>query len=84
MNEYDKEALKAYRDYAESRRNMWLLAPNGAKLSLATGTSLYCTPRDAKGPYTHVEVGFPSGNIPDSWQPYAEVPYDIETGENLD
>ena len=83
MNEYEKEAVRAIRDYAESRRNMWLQAPNGAKLSLATGTSLYCTPRDKSGPYTHVEVGFPTGIIPDSWKEYAEVPWDSETGEPM-
>jgi len=79
MNEYDKEQVRALTDFFESRRNMWLQAPNGAKLSLATGTSLYCTPRDKSGPYTHVEVGFPTGNIPESWKEYADW---YDSGDN--
>jgi hypothetical protein len=33
---------------------------DGTTLSVQVGSGLYCIPRDNNGPYTHVEVGFPS------------------------
>lgn len=33
---------------------------DGFELSVQAGKSLYCTPRRHEGPWTHVEVGFPS------------------------
>jgi hypothetical protein len=33
---------------------------DGTTLSVQVGSGLYCLPRDSNGPYTHVEVGFPS------------------------
>lgn len=33
---------------------------DGTTLSVQVGSSLYCQPRDNNGPYTHVEVGYPS------------------------
>jgi len=46
---------------------------NGGSLSVQASEPLYCIPRDNKGPYTHVEVGFPRGvRIPDTWKEYAD------------
>lgn len=33
---------------------------DGTTMSVQVGNGLYCTPRDNNGPYTHVEVGYPS------------------------
>ena len=51
---------------------------DGTILSVQVGQSLYCTPRNDVGPYTHVEVGFvtTAGGtrrvMPDEWLDYAE------------
>jgi hypothetical protein len=34
---------------------------DGFSVSMQTGKFLYCEPRDNAGPWTHVELGFPSG-----------------------
>ncbi len=60
-----------------SKRNQVFLSPNGSKMSVATGDGIYCTPKDAEGPYTHVEVGFPTGKIPASWMSYDDGSGDI-------
>jgi len=36
---------------------------NGLSFSAQANCFAYCSPRNNKGPYTHVEVGFPSKNI---------------------
>lgn len=56
------------------------LKPNYAEVVCADGVTLsvqasrhhYCTPRNDEGPYTTVEVGFPSVRPPVSWKPYCE------------
>jgi len=52
-----------------------LCCADGFKLSVQAGSSLYCTPRSDVGPWTHVEVGYPSRDEPLLW-PYAEIPGD--------
>jgi hypothetical protein len=41
-------------------------------MSIQTGEGLYCEPRDANGPYTKVEVGYPSRKPPRSWAKYLD------------
>ncbi len=48
---------------------------DGTTLSVQASQSHYSTPRQDKGPYTHVEVGFPSVTPPASWKPYADGDY---------
>ena len=40
---------------------------DGSTLSVQATAGHYCTPRNDVGPYTHVEVGYPTGKIPDWW-----------------
>ena len=49
-----------------------LILADGASLSVQAGEGLYCSPRDDKGPYTKVEVGFPSETPPEAWKEFAE------------
>lgn len=56
------------------RRMPTIHCVDGTRLSVQAGELLYSTPRDNKGPYTHVEVGYPSIEPPDTWIPYAENP----------
>jgi len=37
---------------------------DGTTLSVQVSLSHYCTPRTNEGPWTHVEVGFPSKKLP--------------------
>lgn len=48
---------------------------DGFHMSVQTGRTHYCTPRDNDGPWTHVEVGFPSARA-EQLMPYCEDPND--------
>lgn len=37
---------------------------DGFAVSIQASHSHYCTPRDSTGPWTEVELGFPSGRVP--------------------
>lgn len=72
------EAMRAW----EPRPN-WLFCADGFRFSVIAGDGAYCTPRpsaysilgeapaDYPGPYTAVEVGFPSQR-PEPWTQWAE------------
>ena len=51
---------------------------DGVSLSVQAGKHLYCTPRSDYGPYTAVEVGFPSASPPESWRGYFDGDWDTE------
>jgi hypothetical protein len=44
---------------------------DGLELSAQASHHHYCTPRDSVGPWTHVEVGFPTARV-DLLMPYVE------------
>ena len=47
-----------------------IICNDGAELSVQAGEHLYCTPRNAYGPWDKVEIGFPSHTPPDNWEEY--------------
>lgn len=49
---------------------------DGFNLSVQAGEYLYSNPREDRGPWSHVEVGYPSERPEpwDDWKPYAEEP----------
>ena len=47
-------------------------------MSVQASEYTYCTPRDNVGPYTHVEVGFPSHSFPEAAE-YKEDPEKDDT-----
>ena len=49
-----------------------LVLQDGASLSVQASKHNYSSPRDNKGPYTKVEVGFPSETPPEAWKEFAE------------
>lgn len=51
-----------------------IICADGTTLSVQVGEYMYCSPRDNKGPYSSVEVGFPSVEPPEIWKQYAEDP----------
>lgn len=57
--------------YAEPRKRVE--CNDGTTLSVQVGENLYCTPRNDDGPWTHVEVGYPSALPPDSWKEFGDT-----------
>lgn len=51
-----------------------IVCADGTTLSVQADEYMYCSPRGNKGPYSSVEVGFPSVEPPEIWQQYAEDP----------
>ena len=49
-----------------------LILADGVSLSVQASEYSYSSPRDNKGPYTKVEVGFPSETPPEVWKEFAE------------
>ena len=49
-----------------------LILADGVSLSVQASEHSYSSPRDNKGPYTKVEVGFPSETPPEAWKEFAE------------
>ena len=47
---------------------------DGTKVSIQASMHHYCSPKSDVGPWTHVEVGFPSVSLPESWVEYANDP----------
>ncbi len=52
-----------------------IVCADGFSLSVQANRGAYCSPRDNEGPWSAVEVGFPSGT-PDVIMEYAERPED--------
>ena len=50
-----------------------VICESGLKLSVQASGFHYCSPRENEGPYTAVEVGFPSHEVAEL-MPYAENP----------
>lgn len=49
-----------------------LILVDGVSLSVQASEHSYSSPRDNKGPYIKVEVGFPSETPPEAWKEFAE------------
>ena len=49
---------------------VWLA--NDTKMSVQAGEYLYSTPRTDFAKFTHVEIGFPTFDPPETWMEYAE------------
>lgn len=50
-----------------------IVCADGFAVSVQASASHYCTPRDNDGPYTEVELGYPSEPV-EAWMEYAEDP----------
>jgi len=51
---------------------------DGTSLSIQASRNHYCFPRNNEGPYTQVEVGFPSVKPPESWREYCDGNFDLK------
>lgn len=47
--------------------NVMIQCADGLTMSLQTGAHMYCKPRDSIGPWTAVEIGFPSRELDQLW-----------------
>jgi len=47
-----------------------IMCLDGTSISAQANRDAYCTPRSDYGPYTEVEVGYPSVNPPEDWDEY--------------
>lgn len=47
--------------------NVIIECADGLTMSLQTGAHMYCTPRDSIGPWTAVEIGYPSRELDQLW-----------------
>jgi hypothetical protein len=50
-----------------------IVCVDGLSFSVQAGIALYCAPRESRGPYSSVEIGFPSDVIPEIME-WAETP----------
>lgn len=48
-----------------------LVFENGFSVSIQAGSGMYCSPRRDKGPYSDLEIGYPS-DIVDEWSIYMD------------
>lgn len=49
-----------------------VVCQSGTSLSVQASRTHYSIPRDNHGPYSAVEVGYPSRKPPEAWQEYCE------------
>jgi hypothetical protein len=69
----EEEYLESYlQDLINRKMYQHIVCADGATVSIQAGAGIYSTPRDNRGPYTHIEAGFPSVEPPASWREYAE------------
>lgn len=64
--------LEAYATISIRCRCPRIYCANGVFLSVQASEHHYCSPRENKGPWNSVEVGYPSIAPPSTWEPYAE------------
>ncbi len=62
-------------DYSEKQIAKRIICKDGLVLSVQASRTHYCTPRTNHGPYSHVEVGYPTVTPPKSWRRYADGDY---------
>jgi len=49
-----------------------IVCQDNVMISVQGSHTHYCRPRDDDGPYTHVEVGYPTSDLPETWAQYGE------------
>lgn len=74
-SKYDLNKLLTFKSAHPTYRVMpRIVCADGTTLSVQAGSMLYSTPRSNRGPYSAVEVGFPSSPPPSTWDEYASGP----------
>ena len=76
INEYLELTKEYYGDligYAMLKRRPRIVCADGFDVSIQASECHYCRPRRDDGPYTAVEIGYPSDEVSE-WMEYAESP----------
>ena len=68
-----KELIAGMYSYKELASK--IVCQDGVEISVQCSRFHYCEPRSDDGPYTAVEVGFPTEDPPESWAEYADGNY---------
>ena len=70
LNDYLSGRLSTFGKYVIKGTTPKITCTDGVTLSVQTGKTLYCSPREDTGPWFQVEVGFPSIAPPETWAEY--------------
>ena len=75
INEYLEITKEKYEDldYSMLKRRPRIVCADGFDVSIQASQHHYCTPRVDDGPYSKVEIGYPSEEVPE-WMEWAETP----------
>jgi hypothetical protein len=73
INEYLAANNGRYPRSNHTRNRKAIVCADGLILSVQASDTHYCSPRENDGPYSHVEVGYPSEVVPELLE-YAETP----------
>ena len=73
VNEYLEANSKRYPNSNHPCNREAIVCADGMTLSVQASSGHYCTPREDDGPYSSVEVGYPSEAVPELLV-YAESP----------
>ena len=74
INEYLRmttEVITTKTGYSFQAIRPRIVCVDGFDVSIQASETHYCAPRDNFGPYTEVEIGYPSDIVPE-WMPYVE------------
>ena len=72
------QPVKQYGPLSMKEQSRPIVCEDGTRLSVQASSHHYSTPRDDDGPYTHVEVGFPTVEPPESWADYFDGRWDTD------
>ena len=72
---FKKVPLKGGDTYQIKELHDHIFCADGTKVSVQASHTHYCTPRNDTGPYTRLEVGYPSADPPEAWAKYADGEY---------
>jgi len=61
----------------------WITCADGTILSVQASSTHYCSPRYNSGPYSRVEVGYPSVAPPDTWREFFDGDWDKDPTDSV-
>jgi hypothetical protein len=72
---FETVALKDGRKYTYKMLHGLIFCADGTEISVQASYTHHCIPCNDEGPYSHLEVGYPNADPPESWAEYAEYEY---------
>jgi hypothetical protein len=68
-------------DFASNMKPIYCV--DGTSLSVQASRKHSCVPKNNEGPYTAVEVGFPSVKPPESWRTFTKQDFDVKACDTV-